>query len=214
MTSNKLSELDLKVAVGRCSWNLIYCHNCPSTPADRWDKPFPDKGWCIKLNCSKCNSIWYVCSTCTKLRNRMIKFQQLSRHQRQYHKDDALCNLEPSTDANSSASIMDIPHLPDKSMFNTLGNSHSIQYFLEHQYSSNARKNLIAKSVGILDNAHLLDDDDVEMLFSLTNLMSRLSRIESLLLSDVLKKVVNCTRRQYCLEIQSNSMKQAKKKFP
>ena len=48
MSEGNLSELDLKAAVGLCSWNLIYCNKCTSTLATSCEQFSDDKPWCVK----------------------------------------------------------------------------------------------------------------------------------------------------------------------
>ena len=82
---SKLTEYELKAAVGSCSWNLLYCSNCPCTLASSVVKTMDDKPWCSKLSCSKCGFSWYVCSMCPSSRNQMITNSQISRHQSNNH---------------------------------------------------------------------------------------------------------------------------------
>ena len=89
-------------------------------------------------------------------------------------------------------------------MTDTMGNDRSIDYFVDEAYGD-GRKNLVAKAVGIHGNINLLDDDDVEMIFSLCSLMHMLSRNESYQLAHVLHNVVACTRRQYESQLKSHS---------
>ena len=205
---SKLNDYDLKAAVGSCSWNLIYCSTCPCTLATSANKTMDDKPWCVKLSCSKCGSSWYVCSMCPSLRNPMITNSQISRHQRKYHPTKSLSNTKTQNEHDQQANTL--ASLPLDENFNTellqpLGSPESIQFFMENHSLSGTRY-LIANAIGLRTNARLLHPSDVDMMFSLAQLVKILSRNEIYLLADVLKHVVECSRRQLSTDMESSNV--------
>ena len=149
MAAPTLTEIELKRGVGQCSWNLLYCHKCSVTLASSFEKPFSDKNWCVKLLCRQCNECWYVCNSCSTLRNRMTKTSQIKRHHTSYHSTtQEIMKPPPKMDVCSANKMPPHAEIKNKEAYNVLGNHHSIEYFLQESVG-NGRKSLVAKAVGI-----------------------------------------------------------------
>ena len=184
ISEKNLSELDLKIAVGLCSWNLIYCNKCISTLAISCEQLSDNKPWCIKLDYSKYKSIWYVCNSYQRFRNRIIIFYQLSRYQKIYY---SIINTIVTEHDNIHSNN------PDQSILTNI--------LLTDIVSGIDRKSLITKTIGIRTNVTLLDNENVEIIFTLSQLVNILSRNKNEMLVSVLNNVVGCTRKQYQKEL-------------
>ena len=140
----------------------------------------------------------------------MITFSQLSRYQKIYYSIINTIATEHNNiySNNPDQSISrDIPLPTNNEMFEHFGNSHSKDFFIKDStniVSGVGRKSLIVKTIGIRTNITLLDNENVEIMFILSQLVNILSRNKNEILVSVLNNVIGCTRKQYQKKLQSS----------
>jgi hypothetical protein len=193
--SSKGRDVHVKAAAGRAPWGLLHCPSCPNTISSGYEQDFRYK-WSLKLNCSKCLTSWWVCRLCASQRTHLKENSQMARHNRKYHKEEVAAeepHQEPTV--NTHAEI---------TSFNSFCRKASKDYFRAAS-TGNGQRYLIAKALGQESTMSNLDDNDIDMMMSLSHFVTTLTRNQRDLLAEVLSKTTEATRRQYAMEMQTKN---------
>jgi hypothetical protein len=198
-------EVMVKAAAGAAPYALLYCPQCGSLPSSHeQDSNYP---WSLQLKCTSCQSgtQWWVCRICASQRKHLTDKGKLARHNRQHH-------LADTPHPNEQTSILVTAPAPlsnqtsnqahaTKSKFPHLHRPQSHNYFRSASIGS-GQVYLIANAVGmgsILSDIHL---DDIDMMWTMSQLVNSLTRNQRELLADVLCKTTKVTSRQAHEEFQ------------
>ena len=190
--SAKGREVHVKAAAGQAPWGVLYCPRCPNTISSGYEQDFKYQ-WSLKLKCAACLTSWWVCRLCATQRTRLTENSQLARHNRKFHKEEAAAKPSDEPQVNSRAP-------KEISSFNSFCRKASQDYFLAAS-TGNGQRYLIAKALGQESTMSNLDDDDIDMMMSLSHFVTTITRNQRELLAEVLSKITEATRRQYAMEM-------------
>ena len=189
-------EVHVKAAAGQAPWGLLYCPRCPNLISSGYEQDFKYQ-WSLKLKCSTCLTSWWVCRLCVSQRTRLTENSQLSRHNRKFHKEEA--TVEPPVEPQQEP-IVNF-HTPTMiSSFGSFCRKASQDYFRSASIG-NGQRYLIAKALGLESTMSNLDENDIDMMMSLSHFVTTLTRNQRELLAEVLSKTSEATRRQYAMEM-------------
>ena len=194
-------ERMLKAAAGQAPYFSLRCPKCGSLASfHEQDLRYP---WAVKLVCTPCPEAgriqWWACRACSKLRSHLDDPVKLSRHNRQHHLQD---NPRPNEQTGISVTAPAAPsdstssqaHATE-SQFPYLRRPQSHNYFRSAS-TGNGQFYLIANAVGMGSNLSDIHLDDVDMMMTLSHLVTSLTRNQRELLADVLSKTTEVTSRQ------------------
>ena len=198
-------EVMVKAAAGAAPYALLYCPQCGSLPTSHEeDSNYP---WSLQLKCTSCQSgyKWWVCRICASQRKHLTDKGKLARHNRQHPlADTPNPTEETSISVNASAPLSNQPSNQadaTKSKFPHLHRPQSHNYFRSASVG-NGQFYLIANAVGMGSNLSDIHLDDVDMMWTLSQLVNSLTRNQRELLADVLSKTTKVTSRQAHEEFQ------------
>jgi hypothetical protein len=191
--SSKGREVHVKAAAGQAPWGVLYCPRCPNTISSGYEQDFKYQ-WSLKLKCASCLSTWWVCRLCASQRTHLNENSQLARHNRKFHKEELAAEPEPAVNTDMTPKEI--------SSFNSFGRKAS-QDFFRAASTGNGPRYLIAKALGQEFSMSNLDDDDIDMMMTVSHFVTTLTRTQRDLLGEVLSKTTEATRRQYAMEMQT-----------
>ena len=191
--SSKGREVHVKAAAGQAPWGVLYCPRCPNTISSGYEQDFKYQ-WSLKLKCASCLSTWWVCRLCASQRTHLTENSQLARHNRKFHKEELAAEPEPAVNTDMTPKEI--------SSFNSFGRKAS-QDFFRAASTGNGPRYLIAKALGQEFSMSNLDDDDIDMMMTVSHFVTTLTRTQRDLLGEVLSKTTEATRRQYAMEMQT-----------
>ena len=199
--SSKGRDIHIKAAAGQAPWVVLYCPRCPNTISSGYEQNFKYP-WSLKLKCASCLTTWWVCRLCASQRTHLTENSQLARHNRRFHKEAAAAASKQEEPKVNTHAPKDIPSL------NSFGRKASKDYF-RAAAGGNGQRYLIAKALGQESTMSNLDDDDIDMMMSLSHLVTTLTRNQRELLAEVLAKTTEATRRQHGKEMEAKQTRKA-----
>jgi hypothetical protein len=131
-------------------------------------------------------------------RTHLTENSQLARHNRKFHKEEVAAGL--SEEPHQEPTAVNTPAPKELSSFNSFCRKASHDYF-QAASKGNGQRYLIAKALGQESTMLNLDDDDIDMMMSLSHFVTTLTRNQRDLLGEVLSKTTAATRRQYRMEM-------------
>ena len=198
-------EVMVKAAAGAAPYALLYCPQCGSLPSSHeHDSNYP---WSLQLKCTSCQpgTKWWVCRICASQRKHLTDKGKLARHNRQPPLEDtphrneetsisvaAPAPLSNQTSNQAPVTQSKFPHLHRPQSHN----------FFRSASIGNGQFYLIANAVGMGSNVSEIHLDDIDMMWTLSQLVNSLTRNQRELLADVLSKTTKVTSRQAHEEFQ------------
>ncbi len=195
----------MKAAAGAAPYALLYCPQCGSLPSSHeQDSNYP---WSLQLKCTSCQpgTKWWVCRICASQRKHLTDKGKLARHNRQHPLEDtphrneetsisvaAPAPLSNQTSNQAPVTQSKFPHLHRPQSHN----------FFRSASIGNGQFYLIANAVGMGSNLSDIHLDDIDMMWTLSQLVNSLTRNQRELLADVLSKTTKVTSRQAHEEFQ------------
>ena len=177
-------DVALKAAAGQAPWPLLHCTRCLSTMAASYEQDFKYP-WSIKLKCGSCQGSWWVCRYCPDQRSHFQTSSQASRHNRSKHKKETESQAtQPAATRQASSQIA----------FHYIKRSASREYFRAAAQGKGINY-VITKALGQHNSCANLDNQDVDMMMTLSRFVATLTRPQRENLGQVLNKTTDATLR-------------------
>jgi hypothetical protein len=168
--SSKGREFHVKAATNLAPWGVLHCPRCPNTISSGYEQDFKYQ-WSLKLKCAACRTSWWVCHLCVNQRTHLTENSQLARHNHhKFHKEKLATG--PSEEPHQEPTVN--THAPKElSSFNSFCRKASQDYFRAAS-KGNGQRYLIVKALGQESTILNLDDDNIDLMMSLSHLLSQL----------------------------------------
>ena len=187
----------LKAAAGAAPWTVLYCPTCVEQTLPETSEPHGRYEWAVSMHCGKCSTNWNICTICSKQRVHLITPPQLSRHQRERHrqpgeqvekknppKEEIAPRLSPSKMQTIPATYF--PRAASQNFFTN-----------EKKNPGSGPRHLV--SMAVLHNSEMAKDllpGDIKMFMTLAYFVNTISRPQRENLSSVLFEVVHALERR------------------